>query len=143
MQKIIRKIAIVLTILTFILVNVFSLKQTISNPVISSMNDKVGHFIAYFVLSFFLFFCFFSINSLKNNSKNKFYLFFKSNWIISINSILLSTIVGILIEIIQPFFHRFRDPLDVLADFLGSFSAQIFIYIFFFIIIKSLFLKKK
>jgi len=143
MQKTIRRTAIVLSILTFLLVNIFSLKQTISNPVISSMNDKVSHFIAYFVLSFFLFFCFFSIKSLDNKGKIKFLLFFKSNWIISINCILLSTIVGILIEIIQPFFQRFRDPFDVFADFLGSLSAQIFIYILFFLFIKFLFLKKK
>jgi len=143
MQKTIRRIAIVLTILTLILVNVFSLKQTISNPVVSSMNDKVGHFLAYFAFSFFLFFCFFSIKTLKQSSENNFYLFFKSNWIISLNCILLSTIIGSLIEIIQPFFQRFRDPIDVLADFLGSLSAQIFIYILALFFIKVWFKKKK
>jgi len=143
MQKTIRRIAIILTVLTLILVNIFSLKQTISNPVVSSMNDKVGHYLAYFAFSFFMFFCFFSIKSLKKSSENNFILFFKSNWIISINCILLSTIVGTFIEIIQPFFQRFRDPLDVLADFLGSLSAQVFIYFLALIFIEFCFKKKK
>ena len=143
MQKIIRRIAIVFTVIILILVNIFSLKQTISNPVVSSINDKFGHFLAYFAFSFFLFFCFFSIKNLNRNSENNFYLFFKSNWIISVNCILFSTIFGVFIEIIQPYFHRFRDPLDVLADFLGSFSAQIFIYILTLIFIKVWFKKKK
>lgn len=135
MQRIINKVAIVLSIVICLVVVVLSLKPVNAKIDFIPYEDKGAHFIAYGAFCFCLSLCFF-----KETEPSKFVKANVLGWIMAFVS---CVIVGSLIEVLQPMFNRSKEALDVLSDALGALGGIFLVAIFELIVLKCVKKNKK
>lgn len=95
-----------LTTIIVVVVIVLSLMPNVNVPEQIPFRDKGAHFLAYVAVAFSFYFCFFRIDG--KNFRGVLLAF------------LLSTVLGVAIEFLQPFFGRAREFADFLVDAGGS-----------------------
>lgn len=105
-DKILRYTSLALTMICFILICVFSLKSPSAMSKNIGLNDKLLHCVAYFCFSISLTMY---AQFLTVHKKTLFLI-----------CIAISIVLGLGIEIIQPFFGRTCDVIDLVADTLGT-----------------------
>ncbi|HPZ16254.1 MAG TPA: antibiotic resistance protein VanZ [Sphaerochaeta sp.] len=124
LQRLIRRVGIVLTTIVVILILVFSFMPGESAPKVSwiPFADKGAHLLAYAALGFSSFLATLEIPGFTSRKKRRS----DSNLHISswagrsiIISLVAGTILGALVELIQPTFGRSREWADLAADFMG------------------------
>jgi VanZ family protein len=96
------KITLTLFISCASIILIFSLFISVPKITDVSFSDKIEHTAAYFILGFL------------------FVLSFKNKNRVVLNSIIICTLYGGLIEVLQAFTGRHPELLDILADFSGA-----------------------
>ena len=107
---IIRRVGVIMLSVMLLLIAVFSLMPASSLP--SPGSDKIAHFASYALLAISAFLSFF-ISPYEEKG------LFKSNIKVLIGAFILCTLFGLLLELIQPFFNRSSDILDLCANMGG------------------------
>ncbi|WP_320123568.1 antibiotic resistance protein VanZ [uncultured Sphaerochaeta sp.] len=126
LQMIVRVTGIILSTLVVTLILVFSFMPKESYPEISwiPFADKGDHMAAYAALGFSLFFAFLQIPGSGKPRKRvavPHSTLHLSSWSGSavLVSLVVGTLLGIIVELLQPMFERSREWLDLAADFMG------------------------
>lgn len=126
LQMIVRVTGLILSTLVVTLILVFSFMPKESYPEISwiPFADKGDHMAAYAALGFSLFFAFLQIPGSGKPRKRvavPHSTLHLSSWSGSavLVSLVVGTLLGIIVELLQPMFERSREWLDLAADFMG------------------------
>ncbi|WP_319758007.1 antibiotic resistance protein VanZ [uncultured Sphaerochaeta sp.] len=126
LQMIVRVTGTILSIIVVTLILVFSFMPKESYPEISwiPFADKGDHMAAYAALGFSLFFAFLRIPGSGKPHKRvavPHSTLHLSSWSGSavLVSLVIGTLLGIIVELLQPMFERSREWLDLAADFMG------------------------
>ena len=123
-KKTVRVIGLFLLTISSILIIIFSFFDFSSNSTTLIKNDKIAHSIAYTSLGFSLFLTLVNLPTFmqarkERKSGDRTILFLSHNTKAISLSVILGTIFGFIIELLQPFFNRNCEYLDLAADFLG------------------------
>ncbi len=123
-KKSVRTVGVILLTITTFLILLFSFRTV---PGISAErfgNDKIAHSLAYTALGFSLFLSLVSLPSFMERRKERKrgdsrlrVLTYTTGTIVK--SLVAGTLLGLIIEIVQPYFGRTFELLDLAADFLG------------------------
>ncbi|MBO4388722.1 MAG: VanZ family protein [Spirochaetales bacterium] len=117
MRKLINTIGLVMSSVVTVLVIVLSLSKTVPSTGLGQVNDKLGHFLAYIAVGFFLQMCFFSSA--------------RPLWVRILLPLVLGSALGAAIELVQPFTGRSREWLDFVMDasgaLLGALISSVFV----------------
>lgn len=126
LQMIVRVTGTILSVLVVTLILIFSFMPKESYPEISwiPFADKGDHMAAYAALGFSLFFAFLQIPGSGKPRKRvavPHSTLHLSSWSGSavLVSLVVGTLLGIIVELLQPMFERSREWLDLAADFMG------------------------
>ena len=124
MSKTIRMICFVLSLVCLAAIGYLSFAREISVPEYIYGKDKGAHFLAYMALGFLFFMCF-------HNSVH--HRIIVSNLLPVFGASLLSFLCGYAIELCQPYFGRYFEAGDLVADGLGSLAGSVigFVCVFF------------
>lgn len=122
-ERIIRRIGIVLTVIVVSLIMYFSFskpREALSMTWLL-LGDKGGHFIAYAAYGFSCFMAFFRMPKAETPTRQEGEMVRFSTWSspIIIRTITTGSALGIVIELLQPYAGRQRDILDVGANVMG------------------------
>lgn len=117
-QKIVTFAGIIMSVVVAILILFFSLTTHSGAPSLG-ISDKSGHFLAYGAFGFSLFFAFVRLPS-ESSKRDSGGMHFRTGYTRGfVFSYITGMCLGILVEIIQPYFGRSREFADGVADFFG------------------------
>lgn len=116
MSKTVRNICFVLSLVCLAVIAYLSLAKDVTVPEYIYGKDKGAHFLAYAALGFLLFMCF-------HNSV--YHRIIVSNLLPVLGAGLLSFLCGYTIELCQPYFGRYFEAGDLVADGLGSLAGAL------------------
>ena len=123
-KKTVRAIGVVLLSISIVLIITFSFFSFSSVPEELMSNDKIAHSIAYTALGFSLFLTLVHLPAFmearkERKSGDKSIIFISYNTKTIALSITIGTLLGLVIELLQPIAGRNCELLDLAAEFLG------------------------
>ena len=116
MSRKLRILSFVLSLMCLVVIVYLSLAREISVPEYIYGKDKGAHFLAYMALGFLFFLCF-------HNSVHRRVIV--QNLLPVVGATSLSFLCGYTIELSQPYFGRYFEVADLVADGLGSLAGAV------------------